>query len=301
MSNNNNTRLLSWMVSRPIIFALIAFVAMTAATAIAGMIGMSGMFANTLGVIALLGAITWLVRKLPAGNLDRRSFVFITNAQTIVTSIAFIASTIFIFYNAHAIMLRMFWMETHSKPSFVAILVTAALFYLYLFGIFIGNLYAKYRRIRTMGVGMWKTLATAPFGFCMLWIPGYLMEENAPTKTDTDINRGWFNRLTDWIISRPSHAAGALVALIIMSGFTFGFNAILLNLGLGALFAVWYAIVGAQKMRDNLGGVYSTTAIVINILMIAGIIGYITIVRPHHNPHVETPEMIQYVDTVQHQ
>lgn len=274
MSNNNNTRLLSWMVSRPIIFALIAFVAMTAATAIAGMIGMSGMFANALGVIALLGATTWLVRKLPAGNLDRHSFVFITNAQTIVTSIAFIASTIFIFYNSNAIMLRMFWMETHSTPSFVAILVTAALFYLYLFGIFIGNLYAKYRRIRTMGVGMWKTLATAPFGFCMLWIPGYLMEENAPKKPDPEIDHGWFSRLTDWIISRPSHAAGALVALIIMSGFAFGFNAILLNLGLGALFAVWYAIVGAKKMRDSLGGVYSTTAIVINILTIIGLALY---------------------------
>lgn len=100
------------------------------------------------------------------------------------------------------------------------------------------------------------------------------MEENAPTKTESKTNRGWFNRLTDWIISRPSRAAGALVALIIMSGFTFGLNAIFLNLGLGALFAVWCAIVGSTKMRNSLGGIYSTTAIVINILTIIGLVLY---------------------------
>lgn len=302
MPKTQNNGLLSWMVTRPIMFAIIAFIAMTAASAIGGLIGgrMAGILANILGIIAFLGATTWLVRKLPAGNLDRRSFISINNAQTFITSIAFIVSTFIIFYNSQTIMLRLLLLESHSKSSFIAIIVAMAIFYLYLCGIFIGNLYAKYRRIRAMGVGMWKTLATAPFGFSMLWIPGYLMEEPTP-KTDTANNSGWYNRLTNWIMARPTHAAATLVLLIIMAGFTFGFNAILLTLGLGAIFALWCAIVGTDKMRKSLGGIYSTTAIIINVLMIIGIIGYVTIARQHHNARVETPEMIQYVDTVQQQ
>ena len=302
MPKIQNNGLLSWLVTRPIMFAIIAFILMTGASAIAGLIGgrMVGVLANTLGIIALLGATTWLVRKLPAGNLDRRSFIAINNAQTFITSIVFIISTFIIYYNAQNIMLRMLLLESHSKPSFIAIIIALALFYLYLLGIFIGNLYAKYRRIRAMGVGMWKTLATAPFGFCMLWLPGYLMEEPASKSTPSNSN-GSYNRLTNWIMARPAHAAATLVLLIIMAGFTFGFNAILLTLGLGAVFAIWCAIVGTNKMRNSLNGIYSTTAIVINVLIIAGIIGYVAIARTHHNGHFETPEMVQYIDTVQQQ
>ncbi|MDE5615639.1 MAG: hypothetical protein K2I81_02285 [Alphaproteobacteria bacterium] len=301
MPQQNNNRLLSWLVTRPIMFAIIAFVAIIAATTIAGLVGsrLAAPIANILVVIAFLGASAWLVRKLPGTNLNRRDFIAISNAQMFITSIAFITSTLLIIHNAQTLMLRMLWLESQSSMSFVVLIAAISLFYLYLCGIFVANLYAKYRRIRAMGVGMWKTLATAPFGFAMLWIPGYLMDDTETKNTPE--RRGWYNRLTDWIVARNYRAAGILVLLIMMAGFTFGYPALLLTLGLGVLFAVWTQIVGIKRMRQNIGGAYATTAIVINILAIISICGYAAMVRHTPKATFETPEMVQYIEGTQQQ
>jgi len=296
MSQKNNTGLSSWLISRPIMFTLIAFFSMTIASVLAGLIG--GNAATTIGytlvAIAFLGSIGWLVRKLPAGNLNRHQFVAINNAQTVITSVAFIASTLIIAYNAPKIMLHLLWMESHSSVLFMIMILSLALFYLYLFGVFIGNLYAKYRRVRTMGVGVWKTLATAPFGFCMLWIPGYLMDD---TKKATTPTGGWYDRLTRWTMARPVRSAAILVLLVVMSGFTFGFPAIILTLTLGALFAAWSAIVGPDTLRKNLNGAYASVAIVINIIALIGVIGYFSLTKSTNMPVSQQAEIIQPAPT----
>ncbi len=279
MSQKNDNRFSSWLLTRPVMFALTAFVLMTLASVLAGLIGGASVtgIGYTLVAIAFLGAAGWLVRKLPAGNLNRHQFVAINNAQTVITSVAFIVSTLIIVHNAQQLMLRLLWMESHSSASFMIALMLLTLFYLYLCGVFIGNLYAKYRRVRTMGVGVWKTLATAPFGFCMLWIPGYLMDDAKKDAAPTD---GWYNRLTQWTMARPMRSAAVLVLLVVMSGFTFGFPAIILTLALGALFAAWSAIAGTDTLRKNLGGAYATTAIIINIAAIIGTVCYFSLAAP---------------------
>lgn len=286
MAEKKNNRLVSWLLTRPALFAVIAFVLMTAASALAGLLGAPT--ASTRGVIivlsAFLGATGWLLRKFPLENLDRRSFVAISNAQTLITSVAFIASTFIIAYNAQPIMMQLLWLESYSPATFLAIIILLALFYLYLCGIFIGNLYAKYRRIRAMGVSMWKTLATAPFGFCMLWIPGYLMDDAPGRANVMDVRPTWYARFTNWVISRPWHAALVLVVMIIISGFTFGFNAILLTFGLGLVFAIWSAVTGSQYMRKNIGGIYATTAIIINVITLVATITYFSLSHNNKTP-----------------
>ncbi len=298
MPKQQNNGLLSWLVTRPIMFAIIAFVAMTAATLIAGQLARSaGPLASILVVVAFLGAAAWLVRKLPGENINRRGFIEINNAQMFITSVAFIISTLVIIYNAQTLMMRSLLLESQSTPAFialiVALIVALAMFYLYLCGIFVANLYAKYRRIRAMGVGMWKTLATAPFGFAMLWIPGYLMPDASEKDTGRKSDRGWYGRLTDWIMSRNYRTAGVLVLLITMSGFTFGYPALLLTLGLGLIFAIWTSVVGTDRMRKNIGGAYATTAIVINVLTIVGVVTYASLVKHAPKQPVETPEITQ--------
>ena len=295
MPKQQNNGLLSWLVTRPIMFAIIAFVAMTAATLIAGLAGgrIAGPLANILVVVAFLGAAAWLVRKLPGENINRRGFIEINNAQMFITSVVFIISTLVIIYNVQTLMMRLLLLESQSTPVFIALIVALAMFYLYLCGIFVANLYAKYRRIRAMGVGMWKTLATAPFGFAMLWIPGYLMPDASEKDTGRKNDRGWYGRLTDWIMSRNYRTAGVLVLLITLSGFTFGYPALLLTLGLGLVFAIWTSGVGTERMRKNIGGAYATTAIVINVLTIVGVLTYASLVKHAPKQTVETPEITQ--------
>lgn len=301
MQNKKNYSLKSWLLTKPALFAVIAFAAMTIGSMIGGLItgGNSMTITSIITVIAFLGSAAWLVRSLPGENLDRHSFVAINNAQTFITSVIFITSMLYIIANIQTLMPRLLFMETHSSTNFLILLVTLALFYLYLCGIYIANLYAKYRRVRAMGVSMWKTLATAPFGFSMLWIPGYLMEDNKNTsKQDTTI-QGWYNHITNWIIARPTRAATTLVILIMLAGLTFGYLAILLPLTLAVVFAAWSAIIGTDKMRKDIGGIYSTVAIVINIILIIGVLGYFAIAQSHTNTHVTTPETIQYIDTIE--
>ncbi len=276
MANKKRNRLASWMITRPALFAVISFITMTAASAVVGMLG--SQTASILGVgliiIAFLGAAAWLIRTLPHENLDRRSFVAINNAQTVVTSISFIVSTLFIISNARAIMIHLLYLESHSSAMFLTLIISLALGYLYLCGIFIGNLYAKYRRVRAMGVSMWKILATAPFGFSMLWIPGYLMNETSAKSPALEMSRGWYSRLTDRITSSPMTATIVLATLIIISGFTFGFAAILLTFGMGIIFAAWSAITGPDTLRKNIGGTYATVAIILNIVMWVSVLTY---------------------------
>lgn len=301
MPQQKNNRLLSWLVMRPIMFAIIAFVMMSLAAIIASLAGgrIAGPLANILAIVAFLGATGWLVRRLPGENLNQRDFIKINNAQMFITSIVFIISTLAIVYNAQAIMMRLLWLESHSTPSFIALIITLAMFYLYLCGIFIANLYAKYRRIRALGVGMWKILATAPFGFAMLWIPGYLMADASAKAGDNKNEQGWYNRLTSWIMARNYRMASVLVLLIILSGFTFGYPALLLTLGLGAIFAAWTSAVGTDRMRKNIGGAYATTAIVINIVALTCIIGYASIIKHaprtsfENAPQITTPQQDQ--------
>ena len=123
MPKQQNNGLLSWLVTRPIMFAIIAFVAMTAATLIAGQLARSaGPLASILVVVAFLGAAAWLVRKLPGENINRRGFIEINNAQMFITSVAFIISTLVIIYNAQTLMMRSLLLETQTTPAFIALI-----------------------------------------------------------------------------------------------------------------------------------------------------------------------------------
>lgn len=300
MQKQPNNRLVSWIVTRPTMFAIIAFITMAAASMIASLIGHTGIVTAILITVAFLGSAAWLVRMLPGTNLDRRSFVALNNAQASIASIAFIVSTLIVIYNAPNIMLHLLWFESHSSVSFIAIIAIMAIFYLYLCGVFIANLYAKYRRIRAMGVPMWKTLATAPFGFSMLWIPGYLMEDPTTKAPVINIKSRWYAKITDTIISHPIAACTTLMLLIFLSSFTFGFNVTTLTFMIVLIFAIWANIVGHDKLRKNISGTYATTAIVINLITIAAICGYVTY-RKTQTIIPETPTTIQYTDTIQQQ
>ncbi|MBD5400336.1 hypothetical protein HDR61_01135 [bacterium] len=285
MTNNQTNKMSVWLFKRPAIFSLLSMAFLFLATVIG--IGItsilnigaaySKIIAGTFVTIALFGATAITIRKLPGTNLDRRSFVALSTAQMFITSIVFIVTTIAVVANAQTLMLRMLWLESNSTALFLATMIILALFYMFLLGIYIGNLYAKYRRIRAMGVSMWRTLATAPFGFCMLWIPGYLIGDTQNRKSIVEIKSKWYARLVDWIMERPTRNAAALVILLLMSGFFLGFNAIVFTMVAAFVFVIWASIVGPDNLRKNIGGRYTNIAIAINIIAIIAVIGLFTV------------------------
>ncbi len=273
MPTSKTQKLSSWLLSLPALFALMSFGFMFVAAILTGFIAnmvttseiVSRIIIGGGVTLAFLTAVAILLRKLPPHNLDRHSFVAINNAQIGVVSLVFIISTLLIITNANKIMMHLLWMETHAGATFIAVMITAALFYLYMTGIYIANLYAKYRRVRTLGVPMWRTICTAPFGFAMLWIPGYILPEANEKSPVLTVRAKWYSRLTDWILSTPVRSGAALTVVLLLSGFFFGFNALLLTLALGLVFAIWALRTGPKTLRTNISGAYTYTAIGINI------------------------------------
>lgn len=271
MAETKSNKLISWLLTRPLIFALTTMLFMVVSILVLGVTAsiwpdlekLPYILMTILMTLTLFTATAILVRGLPPQNLDRRSFVAITNAQTLVASVAFIALILLIAPIAPEIMPHM--LQQPKSPSFISI-IASGLLLLYLCGVHIAGLYAKYRRIRAMGVSMWRIICTAPFGFAMLWIPGYLLPAPTPKAPSLNLHNSRYARLTDWIIARPTNAAACFVILILLSNLLFGFNTILFLLAIAGAFSIWVMITGTHKFRTNIAGAYTWTAIGLNII-----------------------------------
>lgn len=278
--------LISWLVARPALFAITSAIFISVFAGIYGIIthiwpelrNIYYILISSFFILAFLASTTILVRGLPPQNLDRRSFVAIINAQTLIVAFA-LAILTFVIYatKAQIIIPAATIARAQSDLSFMALLIGIGLCYLYLIGLHIAGLYAKYRRIRAMGVPMWRIICTIPFGFTMLWIPGYILPAPTPKKPALQMGDNWYARLTDWIISSPIKTA---IAFVILAYFIIT----KLVLGLAVVCTIWVLITGIQKFRDNIAGLYTWAAVGLNILAWIAAIFIIT--------HMYTPEPI---------
>lgn len=305
MTKQIKQKMSSWIFWEPLKFAFISFAMMTAVALLYGMVSsliLNGAIAPRFPLVVLLTitfacAAILMVRRLPRENLDRRSFVAVHNAQTFLVSLLFTVSTFLIVSNSQRIMLRMMWMEVNSNISFLIIMIAAGLFYLYLAGVFIANIYAKFRRCRELGISGGRVLCTLPFGFPLLWIPGYLLPDKASRNPALPLKAKWYARLTDAIMATPILTAFVFVALVLFSGFFFGFNSILLTFALAIIFAVWARVSGTEKFRKNIGGAYTSFAIAANIVVLVSVILVSTMTSSQKITTVQTQNIGVVVDT----
>ncbi len=295
MNPNKKTenKLSTWLLKRPIQFMAIAFALTLVITVgyslIAWGIGIeapSRPLVSTLIILGFAVAAWYTAKKLPGDKMDRRSFVALNNAQTLILSGAFIILAIILGVYGQKLLLKLMLIQTFSVTGFFAIAIGAVLISLYLLGIFIFNVYAKFRRIREMGVSTWRTVFTMPFGFSLLWIPGYLLPDSSNKNTSLKLNSRWYNKLTDRIIHNPTVAALSFVVITLLSGFFFGFNLVMLAMIMALVFAFWARIRGIDAFRREMPNKYSVFAIVVNIIAICTFIALITVDPAPHPQNV---------------
>lgn len=273
------TTLSSWLLWKPMQFALTSFLLIIATIFIYILI-CSLFFDNytskstlTIFLSLAIAASTYLsLKKMPKDNINRKSFVAINNAQLFLISSIFILSTITIIANAEKIILKMLWLSSHNNIGLVFIFMVVSLFYLYLCGLFLSNVYAKYRRCRSLGLSPIKILCTMPFGFGLLWIPGYILPEQQKKNETLHIHTKWYNKLTDWILYKKINTIISFTIITIFSGFFFGFNMTLITFVLAIMFAIWSNILGQQKFQNQISQKYTSFAIIVNIILLITII-----------------------------
>ena len=273
MARKKSQSLLTWLLWHPLKFALIAFGLIVLISAVLNAMDVSTDGPIAFGVIiavVIAAAITFWY--MPRGNMDRRGFIALNNAQTLIATTIFWASAIIIATYQAQITNKLLWMATMQSGMFFTIFVLVGVFYMYLFGVSLTNLYTKYQRCREMGISPWKIILSMPFGFGLLWTPGYLLDDGNKNNSSVTISARWYERLTNWIMSNPIYTTLAFALIVIYSGFFAGFNAALLTLASAVVFAIWLRIAGLSGFRGAQNRTYAYVAIVVNIAIIIGFI-----------------------------
>lgn len=277
MSENKSQCLMSWILWRPLKFALmllgLGIAVMIPYEIVSATIGGATALV-TLGVLSIATIVfaTYLLfHRLPHDNLDRYSFVALENAQAYVLALAVFVAMLAIM-QAQSFLISLAMMGTAGNVIFVLLAAVMFVAYAYLVGLSLANVYAKFRRGRAMNIPTWKIICSIPFGFNLIWIPGYILpDEKAPKTPVIPIHASWYKKLTNWIVSRPSRTILAFAILTLFTGFMFGIQTIFWTCAAILLFAIWVSVVGAKHFCKNIGGTYATVAVVLNIIMILAI------------------------------
>lgn len=277
MSENKSQCLMSWILWRPLKFALtllgLGIAVMIPYEIVSATIG-GATAMRTLGILsiaAIVFATYLLFHRLPHDNLDRYSFVALENAQAYVLALAVFVAMLAIM-QAQSFLISLAMMGTAGNVIFVMLAAVMFVAYAYLVGLSLANVYAKFRRGRAMNIPTWKIICSIPFGFNLIWIPGYILpDEKAPKTPVIPIHASWYKKLTNWIVSRPSRTILAFAILTLFTGFMFGIQTIFWTCAAILLFAIWVSGVGAKRFCKNIGGTYATVAVVLNIIMILAI------------------------------
>lgn len=268
---STNNKLSEWTFKKPAVFALLTFCISSAFVLvysfISAILDTTAMWPlTTLLVATLLWTIYRLIKKLPHTNMYRKDFIAITNACSLITIIIPIITLIIIGRDVNALHDNMIWLLTFHTTLFWIVGIGSILLYLYLFGISIANIYAKYKRGIEMGISKWKIICSMPFGFLFMWMPGYLIDDKK-SKSDLIINSKIYNKFNNWVLSGFTNTLFIFLGLLLFRNVYAGTVSLLLTIAILLIYALWKKKYG-QNMLKNINNGYSLFAVYFNLAMI---------------------------------
>ena len=208
------------------------------------------------------------IRKLPKIKMDKPSFIAIHNAQIILLFLMFSISTYLLISHQQELFFKLMMIDGAHSGSLLFILILIALYFSFLFGTAVINFYVKIRRIQQFNIPNWKIICSFPFGFGMLWTPGYLLDTKPEKKPSQPIKSKWYSKLINWTLSSNINTISMFVFITIVSSFFIGLAPTLLTFTLALIFGIWSMQIGSKKFEKVMHKRYATTAVIINIIMI---------------------------------
>ena len=256
--------LITWTLRAPLKFAVICAALFTILALVA-----APEFIGLMTPFVFLVAGYFTIRGAQTGLLDRRSYVAVDNALSILALIASEVSiliTPFIPY----IMIRAFDI---ARAMHIVAMFTLFVISYYLIGLVLMNLYAVYLRVVKMGVPRWKAILTMPF--TSLYCPAYFLGDGKEPKNSViPVRSTWFARLTDWVVARPRNA---VITYAILTALSLVTNAdvysVVVTLTPIALFVLFMLVTNPSWRRENIAGAFANISILINIVLIVYSLG----------------------------
>lgn len=271
----NLTQLKQWLFNKPAIFSLMFFGLVTVLGLIYSAFQTLLNFENMtpvylIFVISFVFSAYYMIKKLPHDKMLRADLIAITNGASLISIVSSIVVMLTIELLGHNIKNLIMSSYFQNQTIFMISFLILILFSLYVLGVAISCIYAKYKRVTTMGVNPWKAILSMPFAFLMLWTPGYLIEEKGK-KSNLLIKSKWYTRFNNWVLSNFSNVLFVFLFLLFAKSVISGLPTLILTIALLVLYTLWY-VKHKTDFVKNIDGGYALTSVGINIAILIAVI-----------------------------
>ena len=176
------TQLKSWLLTKPITFMLwfliLGLILSFGYSVIQSVFNFESMIPlYVLLALTFILPACYMIQKLPHDKMNQSDFVAITNGAGIISIIASLAAILTVGGYGQNIQRDMMILYVSHPTMFYILLSFIMLTSLYLIGLAISGIYAKYKRATTLGISPWHVILSMPFTFLLMWTPGYLIKD----------------------------------------------------------------------------------------------------------------------------
>lgn len=220
-------------------------------------------FVSIIAVLIIAAfSIYKIIRWTPDNQLDHKSFIMLNTAQNII-SLVLLAVIGFI-------SLSMAGMTNFNMAIVLATLIGLLTIFLVANGLL--KIKSLFCRARIQNVPKWKLWLSMPLGINLFWFSGFLVSDSKNNTPVLKTKSKAFDALINWIIKKPLNTVITFLIFVAFGGVMIAteINAMIIFYAISLLFMV--LLLAWKKLRNNLGKLFATLAVILNIVAIIAIL-----------------------------
>lgn len=269
------TKLKSWLLIKPLMFTLWFLILGTilgfAYSFIQSIFNFESMIPlYILCALTFILPACYIIQKLPHEKMGQNDFVAITNGAGFISIIASLVAILTIGFYGENLQRDMLMMYILHPTMFYGILSFVFVTSLYLIGVALSGIYAKYKRATTLGISPWRVILSMPFTFLLMWTPGYLIQDKE-IKSELEIKSSWFKKLNKWVLANFNNTLFMFLLLLFFKCVIAGTATLVLSALLLILYVLWY-VKHKSDFIKNINKGYALTAVGINLAILFAVI-----------------------------
>lgn len=269
------TKLKSWLLIKPLMFTLWCLILGTilgfAYSFIQSIFNFESMIPlYILCALTFILPACYIIQKLPHEKMGQNDFVAITNGAGFISIIASLVAILTIGFYGENLQRDMLMMYILHPTMFYGILLFVFVTSLYLIGVALSGIYAKYKRATTLGISPWRVILSMPFTFLLMWTPGYLIQDKE-IKSELEIKSSWFKKLNKWVLANFNNTLFMFLLLLFFKCVIAGTATLVLSALLLILYVLWY-VKHKSDFIKNINKGYALTAVGINLAILFAVI-----------------------------
>ena len=272
----NKTQLKSWLLTKPLGFALLCICLGTVFALVYALIqtvlGIESFIPiYALCILTFVMSTWYMIKKLPHDKMNQSDFVAIINGVNIISVIASFIVIFGVVFHGFFIGRDIMALYLFHPTRFYTLFGVSIFVSLYLIGVTISGIYAKYKRAVTLGITPWKVILSMPFAFLLMWTPGYLIKEKENIKSNLEIKSNWYSKFNKWVLANANNTLFMFLILLFIKSLGAGITTMIFSALLLVIYALWVTKYKSNFVK-NINDGYAMTVVGINIAVLLAVI-----------------------------